>query len=213
MELKQNKVIGGIGAILMCLFFMPMFGWALSIAGVILVLISLNAFSKLYNDAKIYSHYLISVILGAIAVLIPVVTVITFAVKNIFENNAGLIFKNLPRRMPMRQFVLPFRNWNFDGQVLNNLKGNLWIVLLVLLIFWAVLIIAGFFAKSSLEKFSEKVKDSNFKVSGMLMFIGTILLPIFGIGAILILIGFIFESIGFFSLKETNNFQSEGEIS
>ncbi len=204
MDLKQIKIIGGIGAIMVLLFFIPVFGWVSSIAGAVLVLVALNSMSRLLKEVKIFTNYLIATILSFVSVVVPVVSAVALFMKLRFSNGLKLFGNGLIRGLPNRGWMPLYKNWNFDSTVLSALKGHLWIALLVALAIWAIIIVAGYFAKSSLEKVSEKIKDTNFKTAGLLLFIGSILLPFFGVGVIIIVTGFVFEAIGFFSLKENN---------
>jgi len=204
MDLKQIKIIGGIGAIMVLLFFIPVFGWVSSIAGTVLVLVALSSMSKLLKEAKIFTNYLIATILSFVSVVVPVASAVALLMKLRLSNGLKLFGNGLLRGLPNRGWMPLYKNWNFDGTVLSALRGHLWIALLVALAIWAIIIVAGYFAKSSLEKVSEKIKDTNFKTAGLLLFIGSILLPFFGVGAIIIVTGFVFEAIGFFSLKENN---------
>ncbi|MBC7194184.1 MAG: DUF996 domain-containing protein, partial [Caldisericia bacterium] len=77
-----------------------------------------------------------------------------------------------------------------------------WIIILVLVLIWILFILGGIFKKKSFDTLSNKIKVDNFKLSGLLVLLGTILTPLFGIGFILIIIGIIFEIISFFSIPE-----------
>ncbi|MCX8196613.1 MAG: DUF996 domain-containing protein [Acidilobaceae archaeon] len=64
LEFGTAKVLGAVGALL---FLLGLFFPLLSIVGVILVLISLNYFSKFYKNPPIYTNYLYSVALSIVA--------------------------------------------------------------------------------------------------------------------------------------------------
>ena len=66
-NLLTPKLLGGIGAILCVLSITPYLGTVAGIAGIITVLISLNMFSKIFNDPQIFRNALISIIISIIA--------------------------------------------------------------------------------------------------------------------------------------------------
>lgn len=197
MDLTQAKILGGIGAILILCLIIPSIGWILSIAGFILTLISVYKISKVVNENSIFYNYLTSVILYFVSIItaitIFIVSILRFIIKNIenikpdyWEGFDNFGWKDLPR---IRNF-LPL------------IKEQIWIFLLIVIAIWVILIIAGLFTNISFNRIAEKVKIENFKTSGLLIFIGSILTIILGIGFIIILIGVIFEIISFFSLPD-----------
>jgi len=66
-NLLTPKLLGGIGAILCVLSITPYLGTVAGIAGIITVLISLNMFSKIFNNPQIFRNALISIIISIIA--------------------------------------------------------------------------------------------------------------------------------------------------
>jgi len=75
-------------------------------------------------------------------------------------------------------------------------------IILLLLVAWVISIIGSYFIKSSFDEISKKTGEKNFKTAGLLLFLGAILLIAFGTGAIVSLVGGIFEIIAFFSLPD-----------
>ncbi|PIP49668.1 MAG: hypothetical protein COX13_02685, partial [Caldiserica bacterium CG23_combo_of_CG06-09_8_20_14_all_35_60] len=72
MDLKTAKLMGGIGAILTLFIVIPVIGWLLGIAGLVLVLISVKTISDLTKEHKIFTNYLVAAILsfvGSLALL------------------------------------------------------------------------------------------------------------------------------------------------
>ena len=74
-NLLTSKLLGGIGATLCVLSIIPHLGTIAGIAGIITVLISLNMFSKIFNDPQIFKNALISVIISIIAVVLIFFTI------------------------------------------------------------------------------------------------------------------------------------------
>jgi len=211
MELKQAKILGGLGAIFLLCFIIPVIGWLLSIVGIILTAISISQISKIVKEKSIFNDYLVSIILYFISVVTAIIGFIVLAFKFVIPNLDKFdSFKNWNRfdRFGVRN-LHPFRNLPQIREFLTGLNGKIWIVLLILAIVWIILIVAGLFTKNSFDKITEKIKIDNFKVAGLLIFIGSILTILFGIGFIIILIGVIFQIVSFFSLpdkyEETQN--------
>lgn len=209
MELKEEKILAGIGAILTLFFIIPVIGSLISLVGLILIAISLYKMSKKLNEKNIFSNYLISIIFfilsGITFVALAIFTAIKVNLKN-FENFNFFNFQNgfydgerfFRRPHPFQGF----KNLPDLKGIFQALHGKIWIIILVLVLIWILFILGGIFKKKSFDTLSNKIKVDNFKLSGLLVLLGTILTPLFGIGFILIIIGIIFEIISFFSIPE-----------
>jgi len=206
MDLKQSKILGGLGAIFILCFIIPVIGWILSIVGFILTAIAVSQISKTVNEKSIFSNYLISIILFFASIVTAIIGAFGFVVRFILKNLDK--FENLnpefwDRFNKFGNRNLPhLRDFPQIRELLSNLGNQIWILLIILAIVWIMILVAGLFTKFSFDKISEKVKINNFKISGLLIFIGSILTILFGIGFIIILIGVIFEIISFFSLPD-----------
>jgi len=179
MDLKTAKLMGGIGAILTLLSFIPNIGWLLSIVGFVLVLLAVKTISDEVKESKIFSDYLVAVILSVISVLV------------LFFGGIASIFGI------MRMFMQGAWSMGLHSGAFSVLG-----IILLLLVAWVISIIGSYFIKSSFDKISEKTEERNFKTAGLLLFLGAILLIAFGTGAIVSLVGGIFEIIAFFSLPD-----------
>ncbi len=208
MDLKQEKILGGIGAVLTLFFIIPVFGWIISLVGLILTSISINGLGEKLKERSIFTNYLTSIIFFFLS---------GFVLLGTFILTISKIIKNLPEKFNGNFFDFEYRYDLFSGrrffrgdpnmlpklkEFFQNLDGKIWILLFILLIVWILLILGGIFKKGSFDKLSEKIKIDDFKLSGLLIFLGTILVPLFGVGVILIIIGIIFEIISFFSMKD-----------
>ncbi|MGB9749421.1 MAG: DUF996 domain-containing protein [Caldisericia bacterium] len=206
MDLKHAKILGGLGAIFILCFIIPVVGWILSIVGFILTAIAVSQISKTVNEKSIFSNYLISIILYFASIVTSIIGLIGVFAKIVLKNldkfeNLNPDFWNRFNRFGTRN--LPhLRDFPQIRELLTNAGGQIWILLMVLAIVWIIILVAGLFTKFSFDKISEKVKINNFKISGLLIFIGSILTILFGVGFIIILIGVIFEIISFFSLPD-----------
>ncbi|MGQ9844979.1 MAG: DUF973 family protein [Caldisericia bacterium] len=204
MKLNEAKLLGGLGAIFMLCFIIPKIGWILFIAGIILSLLAVNQISKIVNEKSIFNNYLVSVILYLASIVTTIVSVVILAFKIIIPNlDKFENFENWSRfnRFGIRDYH-PLRNLPKIKEFLTNFSDKIWIVLIILVVIWIILIVAGLFTKFSFDKIGEKIKINNFKVAGLLIFIGSILTILFGLGFIIIFIGIIFQLISFLSLSE-----------
>ncbi|MBP7139311.1 MAG: DUF996 domain-containing protein [Caldisericia bacterium] len=183
MELKNAKILGGIGTLLpfisiIFLFFLPLLSLIVSLVGFILVLIALKIISDVVNENRIFSFYIFSICLNIVGIILlffgGVFSIIGGSISSIFS-----IFQG-----GLNIFSL------FSG------------ALLVVIFSWIIFCIASYFVKLSFDKISERINEKYFKTTGLLIFIGSILTIAFGIGAIISLVGMIFQAIAFFSLPE-----------
>lgn len=197
MELREVKILGGIGAIFLLCFIIPVIGWILSIVGLILTAIAIKEISDKVNEKSIFSNYLTSIILYFVSGIMAIIGVVALIFRNVIKNFDKFHFDYWRGfdRFGIREFPQ-------IKEFFTNLDGKIWIILIVLAVVWILMIVAGLFTKSSFDKIFEKLKIDNFKIAGLLIFIGSILVVLFCVGFILILIGIIFEIIGFFSLPE-----------
>jgi len=204
MDIRQEKILGGIGAILTLFFIIPVIGWIISLVGLILIAISIKGLSDKLKERAIFTNYLTSIIFFFISGLTLLFGTIFTIIRNLPEKLNDFNFFNFNERFFDGERFFRFRPKVFPNirNFLGNIDGKIWIIILILLIVWILLILGGIFKKGSFDKLSEKIKIDNFKLSGFLIFLGTILLPLFGVGLILILIGIIFEIISFFSISD-----------
>lgn len=203
MDRKQVKLLGGIGAILLLLTIIPGIGLLFGIAGLVLILIALAQLSNIVVEKRIFNYYLTSVVVSVAGSVASLAAVVAIFVKKL----SGIAMDKLPR-FPVRRFYLG-RNWNLEignadqfGKMFSFLKSNLWILLVIIAAIWIIFIVSSIFAKLSLDKISEKTENQNFKTAGLLLLIGSFLIPVLGLGFVVMYVGRIFEAIGFFSLKE-----------
>jgi uncharacterized membrane protein len=193
MDLRTAKILGGIGAILTLFFIIPFAGWFLSIAGVILVLISVKTISDLTKEHKIFTNYLVAAILSFVGSL-----ALLFGGAALMFRKAGFFADGL------RNFSIGHGLWNY-GMMCPDTRGGhpglvILAVVITIVVAWVFSIVAGYFTKSSFDEMGKKTGEKNFKTAGLLIFLGSIFLVLFGAGVIVLLVGVIFEIIAFFSL-------------
>jgi uncharacterized membrane protein len=200
MDLKTAKLMGGIGAILTLFILIPVIGWLLGVAGLVLVLISIKTISDAAKEKGIFTNYLVAAILSFIGSL-----AFLFGGAALMFTKVG-VFGDRARNFAIGRGIINHGLWN-NRMIGPNMLGShpglvIVAVVIAIAVAWVIAIIAGYFTKSSFEKISEKTGEKNFKTAGLLIFLGSILLVLFGAGAIVLLVGVIFEIIAFFSLPD-----------
>jgi len=192
MDLKNAKLMGGVGAILSVLVFIPKVGWLFAITGLVLVFIAIKQISEVVDNKKIFNNYLVAFILDLIgSFVVAIAGIATFL--GVFRLRA---IPNLTMRGMMNGQRL-FSN--FDGRFFG---AGIIAIIVALIVALALVIIASYFTKLSFEGIANGTRVEYFKTSGMLIFIGSFLLVVFGVGAIVMFVGAILEIVGFFSLPD-----------
>ncbi|MGC8721205.1 MAG: DUF996 domain-containing protein [Caldisericaceae bacterium] len=193
MEIRNAKLMGGIGAILTVLAFIPEVGWLFAITGLVLVLLSIKELSLAVNNKKIFDNYLVAFILNIVGSIVAVVAgVATFLGVFGLRGHSGVAMRG--NMINGERFFGNFSGGFFGAGIIA--------IIIVALAALAVVIIASYFTKLSFEGISKGTNVEYFKTSGMLIFIGSILLVVFGVGAIVMFVGLILEIVGFFSLPD-----------
>jgi len=193
MNLETNKNLGGMGALLIVIAGLGIFGspyvGALGLVGLVLVMIALKGFADVYSEGSIFNNALYALI---IAIVGGVVT--------IGAAFAAIMFwvSGLPIDITNPDSIAQFLQGGFmDMDALFSLLGALVIVLVLLFLFT---VLTAFFFRKSLNTLSTKAGVNMFGTAGILMLIGA-LLTIILVGFVLIWIGFILLIVAFFSVR------------
>jgi len=181
MSLKEAKIYGSVGAILSILGGnISRIGNLISIIGFVLILLAVKEISLAVNREDIFKDYLVAFILhlGAFFVfLIALISVMGItALQGIFWNLARKGLEDL-------------------GQIIKGL-------LIGGILAWILFVLGSYYLKKSYESISIETEVGIFRTTGLLYFVGAILLIVFGIGALLIIIGKILEIVAYLSLPE-----------
>ncbi len=182
MKVGNEKILGGLGGIFLFLSFVPGIGTLIALAGYVLLLIAMYDISKVYNDQKIFNWSLMGVILSTLG----------FIVALFFGLLSGAASFGL----------LGALSGSNSMESTSVFGASLGVgTILAIIIGIALFIYAYFLMYKALRKVAEYTQISLFKLSGQLLFIGSILIFIF-IGVFLILIGWLLVGISFFKLPE-----------
>jgi uncharacterized membrane protein len=171
-NISTQKMLGGIGSILILLVFMPgTVATLLGIVGVVLWFISIYQLSNILGKPSIFKKVLIGFILNIVG------TVIAFAF-------------GLMALIPL--FVSPK---NETGAILGLGLG----VVFAIVVAYATLVVSFYFYKEAYEILAQATNQNLFKIAGLLMFIGAIAIILFGLGGLLMLVGYILLAVAFFT--------------
>jgi len=178
-NISTQKMLGGIGYILV-LLPIPLIWIFLNIAGFILVLISMYQLSNILGKPAIFQKALI----GTILVLAGILIAFAFG---------------LMALIPL--FVSPK---NETGAILGLGLG----VVFAIIVAYATLVVGLYFYKEAYYILAQATAQNLFKIGGLLLFIGAITTILFGLGLLLIIVGYIVLAVAFF--KAPNEVEVQG---
>ena len=175
-SLSTSKLLGGIGAILLVLTITPYLGAISGLVGIILILISLNMFSKIYSDPQIFRNALISFVLAIISGFVVILIV-------------GITFFSLFTMMG------PF---SYPSHMFSSIGIG---TIFAFIIIYLLLIISAYYLKTSFTLLSSYTGVNLFRTGGLWYFIGTILTIVI-IGILINLVAWILIAVAFFTTPE-----------
>ncbi len=188
-KLRNAKMLGGIGSILMLLLPVPTAGLLIAFVGLILVLVAVKYIADEMKDHSVFNNFLytfiVSIIGVVVAVFIIVLTVFSFA--------AGVDWTKFQNITSAPQF--------YQMMQTQGILSFLTSIIIGLLVLWITLIIASYFLRKSYNKIASGTHTSMFHTAGLLYLIGA-LTAIVLIGFVIIFIAFILQIVAFFSLPE-----------
>jgi len=169
-NISTQKMLGGIGYILV-LLPIPVIWIFLSIAGYILVLISLYQLSNILRKPSIFKKILISIILAIAGSIIALAIGLMTGVS---------LFASVRDE---------------TGAILGLGFGTAITIILI----YAIIVVAVYFYKEAYEILAQATAHNLFKIGGILHFIGAITIILFGLGILLIIVGNIVLAVAFFT--------------
>jgi len=170
-NISTQKMLGGIGSILMLLGWIPGIGILLSILGVVLWIISMYQLSNILRKPSIFQKVLIGFILS----------VADWAIALAFGLMAG---------------ISSFATMGDEtGAILGLGLG----VIVAIIVAYAIILVAFYFYKEAYDILAQATAHNLFKIAGLLLFIGAITIILFGLGALLIIVGYIVLAVAFFT--------------
>ncbi len=171
-NISTQKMLGGIGSISILLAIIPgEVMTLLGIVGVVLWLISMYQLSNILGKPSIFQKVLIGFILSIGSVVIAFAFGLTAGISSFtsIRGETGAIF----------------------GLGLG--------VIVAIIVAYAISLAAFYFYKEAYDILAQATAHNLFKIAGLLMFIGAITIILFGLGALLIIVGYIVLAVAFFT--------------
>jgi uncharacterized membrane protein len=195
---ESSKTLGGIGALLLFIGFIPpVSGYSfgiLPLVGLILLLIGLKGLAGYYKEAGIFNNALYACIAGVVGVAVVAAILVTAVV--------GLVDVFVPGWngdwTSLAQMNAADIGVNVDFSAVAPFLASVLIALIVLFI--VVLVVALLFRKS-LGLLRAKSGVGLFGSAGTVLIVGAVL-TIIGVGLILVWIALLLVAIALFQLKE-----------
>jgi len=170
-NISTQKMLGGIGSILMLLGWITGIGILLSILGVVLWIISMYQLSDMLRKPSIFQKVLIGFILS----------VADWAIALAFGLMAGISSFATMR--------------DETGAILGLGLG----FIVAIIVAYVTLVVSFYFYKEAYDILAQATNQNLFKIAGLLLFIGAITVILFGLGALLIIVGEIVLAVAFFT--------------
>jgi len=171
-NISTQKILGGIGSILILLVFTSE-ATLLGIVGFVLWLISMYQLSNILRKPSIFQKVLIGFILSTVGMVIAS----TFA----FGLTAG---------------ILSFAIMRDEADAILGLGLG---VVVAIIVAYVIFVVAFYFYKEAYKILAQAIAHNLFKIAGLLMFIGAITTILFGLGLLLIIVGNIVLAVAFFT--------------
>lgn len=193
MDFQTNKTLGGVGALLLLIGFLPFISplvGILGLVGFIFILVALNGFANYYKEKGIFNNALYGIIIFIIGGVITIAAAIFILVD--FFTSLGIDLTNWQsfQSIDWASIMTP-------DKIFDLVVGGI-IALVILFIFS---IISAIFWRKSLDLLATKTDVRLFATTGLLLLIGAVL-SIILIGFILLFVAIILLIISFFSIKE-----------
>ncbi len=180
-SLSQAKTLGGVGAILALLFWVPAHvGIVLLVVGLVLMLFAVKNIADIVGDQAIFSNMMYSVILAIIGPIIATVVLLAAAASffSAFSGSAPGIT------------TIPSGFWAALG-----------FVILAGVILWVCILVSPVFVKRSYDTIATKLRVDMFRTTGLLFLIGAATLIVL-VGFVILFIAAILQIVAFFSIPE-----------
>ena len=181
---SQAKAVGGVGAILVLLSFVPSVGAVLGIVGFIMVLMAVKRISEELGDRRIFNNMMVAVLLSIVGIAVGSLVVVP-TILNAFQSG----YFNGPDFAPSSSVTIG--QWVAFGTAIG----------LGLLATWVFFLASAFFLRRSYREIGVKLSVSLFGTAGLLYLIGAVT-AIVVVGFAIILAAQVLTALAFFSIQE-----------
>jgi uncharacterized membrane protein len=195
-NISTQKMLGGIGSILILLGWMTGVGILFGIVGAVLWLIGMYQLSNILGKPTIFQKVLIGFILNVAGIVIAFAP---FALTMVIAFPFGLLAKIL--------FLFLFnltRDETLDVTLDTSKLGFgvlivITMALIAIMVAYAIFVFGFYLQKQAYGILAQATAHNLFKIAGLLLFIGGITIILFGLGALLIIVGYIVLAVAFFT--------------
>jgi uncharacterized membrane protein len=195
-DLKNAKILGGIGALLMLVgWIIPTAGFLIVLIGLVLLFLGVKNIAEETKDNSIFNNYLYYFICTFVSI-IAVFAVLFYT----FATVGGIAYLTSFESMDMTD----------PSAVFDYISPFLVGCAVAFLIGWIFVIIGAIYLKKSYDCITDHTKVGLFKTTGLVYLIGAFTL-IIGIGIIIIFIAKIMEIIAFFTLPDSLTTDAPGK--
>ena len=198
MSIENNRILGGVGALLMFIGILPYINYfgVIELVGLVLVMVALYNLASHYKEGGIFNNALYGLIIGIVGGVISI-AVVAIVVLSSLTDFLYTIFPDWNGDWTALSGLTP----NMSNLTLDSIMPFLTGIIAMIVILWVFAIIAAFFIKRSLGTLAAKSGVGLFSTTGLLLLIGAVLIILFGIGLILIWISALLLAIAFFKIK------------
>jgi len=194
MDIATSKNLGGVGALLLFIGVLPWiapYGWALSLVGLILVLMGFKGFADYYKEAGIFNNALYAIIAGVVGV-VAVAAVVVIGMAG-FLTAIGFNMADWTNAASWSSIDPTTISFDVVMQFLVY-------VVVALVVAFVFMLVTAILLRKSLGLLSSKTGVGLFGTTGLLLLIGAIL-TIIAIGIFLIWISMLLLAVAFFSVR------------
>ena len=182
----QAKMLGGIGALLTLLVFIPSVGFVVGLVGLVFVFIAVKYIADETKDSKIFQNYLMNFILTIVAFgAVIAIMIMSFGL------SGGM---NWIQSLQQQDITNPSEFMSSFGTLIGG-------CILALLVAWVIIIIGSLYLRKSFNSIAAHTKVDLFKTTGLVYFIGALTMIVI-VGFFIIFIAQILEIVSFFTLPE-----------
>lgn len=195
-DLTQAKTIGGIGAVLVLLSFVPTAGALFGIAGFVMVLVAIRYISQDLKDKKIFNDMAIAVVLAGVGLVVGSFIVLA----TVLSAFAGGYFGAGPAFAPSPNVTLA--QWITFGTTIGlGLVGA-----------WVFFLASAVFLRRTYKTMGSRLGVGTFGAAGTLYLLGAAT-AVVGIGFLLIFVAQILTAVAFWSIPAVHRPQPAIAIS
>jgi len=192
-NISTQKMLGGIGSILILLGWMTGVGILFGIVGAVLWLISIYQLSNILGKPTIFQKALIGFILNVAGMVIAFAPfVLTMVIAFPFGLLVKIVLFNLTRGKTL-DVTLDTSGLGFGALIV------LTVAFIAIMVAYAIFVFGFYLQKQAYEILAQATAHNLFKIAGLLLFIGANTTILFGLGLLLIIVGYIVLTVAFFT--------------